>query len=1064
MTTNSAALASLSHVCGVELRFAELVQLKYVTVNEQKKNASIKKKCYLGVGKHALHLIRKDLSAVLPGGQLYYAHLEQVIEDVNTFTDLCIVLNENRPTEWDSTRIFFQTGHRPILLSFLKTTWCSDYMWRFAQVATFPHVKAELAECAHIPVLQSESNSNQKTPAQPRPKARAGKASKRRQLFVAPFAGFHEEMLGDYFFYLPDSFTHSRVNGNRTTYVNDLQRVTIEVFVHPKASLMEMAFHNKDLHVRWVALDYKSFLTSSTAGGSSTNMRGRHWQIFKSQVFLKKMDLSEDIAQFTGWELELECKSTGEYISAVFLRRQFLPPLLDTAQDVAIILRHMKLTNEKPFGLMEPQEIQTTLSSWVHMAANSFSPLMTQLTSDALLEESEAQVTSLTDFIYRDVVQAKMNALLYSEEAFHWLLTRYKLAPGYVPFRTGGPADEGTGSVVLTLEEEGKRFLKGVLKVLNDENALKNPEVLREIGDHIPTVQDPFFVAQDLYRMARFRTGVVSADQTSGSGDARRNAWLERVSKYFCYQINHCCGARSEKFNLAVLVDSCINGHLQADARRKILRVVQFLLHLRPRNYAKPFSESGALLMPLKDMDAVTTSDGDGMGSSIPQGYTFNQTVMQVLVESLFLYQEVCQKNDADYAELLKKMLCHRMISLQLKATICRQIIDSCALAAADEQQPGEGGGGGLAMPEAGGGDKDEGDDEEQHHSANSGTFRMTQAFLREIVPSLIDIMKDPDNTFLQALATAALVNLSNAFSFIKNMLIFDLDTQNSTSAEGGGGQANQSSVLFLLENNLFRRKDDHVVEYTLLLLVNLTTTAKLREVILKQQTLLPELVDTLLTHYATPFSSYKLLIPLNAILGQLANDDDIRAHMQEVFGMSILDCCLFMFDAVSGQKPFETSNQNLPLEDFQFSAKVVAPLKSKLYFVLKQLCVNSSKNKATVGSRTLEGLCLEFRQIYEVYNDLELNNTPLGRLWSSSSATPGGPPSTSTLLDMFINLATLLTLLAIHKRNLRTMIDSCGLLEFLNTKKIATHTEVIVEKITNLRLSISAGIDTEPG
>ena len=31
------------------------------------------------------------------GGRIYFAHVDKVIEDVSTYTDLCIVLGDNRP-------------------------------------------------------------------------------------------------------------------------------------------------------------------------------------------------------------------------------------------------------------------------------------------------------------------------------------------------------------------------------------------------------------------------------------------------------------------------------------------------------------------------------------------------------------------------------------------------------------------------------------------------------------------------------------------------------------------------------------------------------------------------------------------------------------------------------------------------------------------------------------------------------------------------------------------------------------------------------------------------------
>lgn len=450
-----------------------------------------------------------------------------------------------------------------------------------------------------------------------------------------PFAGFHQRVIGEYYFFLPDAFQTAEqmtALGDRVTYVNEKQKVKIEVFLHARESLLERKQH----HIRWVALEYKSFLTSKkqSGGAATANQRGLNWQLFASRSFDKKCDLSEDIAEYTGWELELECKTTGEYISAIFLRRQYLPPLLDNLQDIVIVLRHMRLTNEKPFGLMEPHEIRDTLSSWTHCVANTFSPIVTQLTAESLLAEeaggdgagvggvggggggstTSGGIPGL--FIYRDMIQAKLNALLYTEEAYHWLDTRLKLRPCLLPNFTlvggdGARSDDDFGDgPKLTLLEEGKRFCKAILKLMNDENVLRNGEILREIGDHIPTAQDPTIVAAELFSLVRF-TEVGGAGASNGNNkDARRNAWLERIAKFFVYCLNHVCGG-FEKFNLHVLVDCCFPGAnvspLSPDARRKMQKVLQFLLHVRARDYSLPFSDSGALLIPLKNLDASTS-------------------------------------------------------------------------------------------------------------------------------------------------------------------------------------------------------------------------------------------------------------------------------------------------------------------------------------------------------------------------------------------------------------------------------------------------------------------------
>ena len=75
---------------------------------------SIKRK--LIPGKHAVFFVKRDLSSLLKGGQIFFAHVEKVLEDENSFTDVCLILNDNRPPDWESEKLFIVALHRDKML------------------------------------------------------------------------------------------------------------------------------------------------------------------------------------------------------------------------------------------------------------------------------------------------------------------------------------------------------------------------------------------------------------------------------------------------------------------------------------------------------------------------------------------------------------------------------------------------------------------------------------------------------------------------------------------------------------------------------------------------------------------------------------------------------------------------------------------------------------------------------------------------------------------------------------------------------------------------------------
>lgn len=58
-------------------------------------------------------------------------------------------------------------------------------------------------------------------------------------------------------------------------------------------------------------------------------------------------------------------------------------------------------------------------------------------------------------------------------------------------------------------------------------------------------------------------------------------------------------------------------------------------------------------------------------------GYTFNQRVMQILLETHFLFRKICLAQETEYAQVLDQLLFSRTVYVSLKAAILRQIINA---------------------------------------------------------------------------------------------------------------------------------------------------------------------------------------------------------------------------------------------------------------------------------------------------------------------------------------------------------------------------------------------------
>ena len=323
--------------------------------------------------------------------------------------------------------------------------------------------------------------------------------------------------------------------------------------------------------------------------------------------------------------------------------------------------------------------------------------------------------------------------------------------------------------------------------------------------------------------------------------------------------------------------------------------------------------------------------------------------VMQILIETQFLFQRICLAQDTDYAAVLNQLLFARHVSLSIKASICRQII-TCA-------QQGDAG------------------------AADNKRLKITKGFVRHILPSLVQVMENPQNTFLQALATAAVDNLAHRYDYIKSMLFKDVLQGNTAhdrmhdpeEEEHHHAEHKKTSIISVLYQNLASRIDDDLCEYTLDLLVALTKLAHLRKIIFKHKALLRSFFQLLSGFYSKPLHYRKLLVPLCSVLGQLCNDDELRVYIAEVYGIACIECLLYIYMAGAYAKPYsvvtdsgieQVLRHELPVEQ----AILYVPLRSKVLFCMKQLAVNNPKVKTDIGPRVLSPVTEELFQAFDVF------------------------------------------------------------------------------------------------
>lgn len=435
MSTDVPTLTALATKTGASLRYFELVLIAF---SGQSKN------CYLCVGHHALYLLsgvsatKHTAFELINGGEIFYAHVSALVEDSQGTSDLLLQLNDNRPPAWESERLFVVSETRHRLVEHITVAWQTDRMWRFDHAEKFPCTKRPLRTKPEEDLLS-----------------------------VAPFRGCYQATHEGYTFFLRDTLkpTEHGVRAFEGGFSDESRGVKLVVRVSEPMTMETLEAKGMD-HVRWAA----SELVEAVDFGK------KEAAIFRTASYLRRMNLANDLACWTAWEVGLQTDS--QQVVVMLLRRQYMPPLLDSAQDIALTLRR-----STPRTAAEESGYEVLAEA--RLIADSVAPVMSNCT--------------VNQTIYRDLIKVKLDTLHVSVDAMKWIKNMTGMSP-------------------VQHEEEARKFLKGLLQIMQDENVLTNADLIHEVGTDIVAEAEPASVYRHM--IASYK----------GDDDFARNAWAARIA------------------------------------------------------------------------------------------------------------------------------------------------------------------------------------------------------------------------------------------------------------------------------------------------------------------------------------------------------------------------------------------------------------------------------------------------------------------------------------------------------------------------------------------------------
>ncbi|OII75214.1 hypothetical protein cand_003690 [Cryptosporidium andersoni] len=671
--SNSLTCHAISIICGEEIRYFELSEVIYV---------NRMKKLYVCVGLHSLIFVKRDLRKVITRGSILYADIEGIYEDINKNTQL-IIFFDNKNNNWIDNKISFACLNRYILCNFLEVAWTTDYIFRTGKYFNLPRYEIDLGaldsdrrvnkkkkkyiklKVKERFMLLWDSNRGGINNSRRRSKRVVGKideetrteleklVSKNKSIVssipqypeIKEFNGYRRYEYEGYFFFARKGFENkaTQIYYSHTGSYVSFNGVEITIYIYPSLSLHNKKpgitnlrnnkAANKSLpnatstvgSLQNVALEYIRFLLSSSID--------RRYIVYKNNYYSKKMNLSDDISTWIGWEIYL--KTSKKAIACILLRRSYIPPTLDSYQDIAVIYS-CYYNDMKKYNITDRDLLRECRQS-----ADTFSPISQHHTW------------------YLEIVQSQLDTLLYDESSYLWIGSHMKLYPIF--------------------RESAKHFLKSILLMLKNANTLVDMELLDDINHLdrsgsskydlnsydideskglLETFEDPLkFINETLVNLPGI--DVFSKDESE-----RRKLHLfeVRFARYLSFCIDG--GLLGTRFVLEDLVAAV--GLAEPKIDIKLRQVLDYLLHVRSKNIDEPYKQI-SLVKLLEDPSFV-------------RNYYFIPSVMARFVSSGYCARLVPAGNEILYVEFLANLLVLPMESSfgsksQLRIVILQQIL-----------------------------------------------------------------------------------------------------------------------------------------------------------------------------------------------------------------------------------------------------------------------------------------------------------------------------------------------------------------------------------------------------
>ncbi|WBY61116.1 Nd9 protein [Plasmodium yoelii yoelii] len=422
-----------------------------------------------------------------------------------------------------------------------------------------------------------------------------------------------------------------------------------------------------------------------------TNSEKSHL-VLKKNFYYKKMNLSDDIAKWSGYEIFLKTE-THTIISIIFRRscnyKKKVP------QNIMNVLMHELLTYEpltcEPLTyyfhlqidifLVIPPLLDKRQDIYITFKISYQSQKDYNVTDKILYDELYMVANSITsndinNIYYVNLIQAQLNSLIYNAEIYHHIETIIKIKPVYFDY-----VKMFLKYMLVTLKEGGVYISSGSTKFKQEKTEIQmliyfmhSLIIYTFLFTHIFTLDIMDFLEEEikierdfsyLLNLILSQIPGINLIDTHISEKKKINRILHRLSDYIIYCLD--TGFMSHKYNIT----DFINGALKIDSERRedVNYILNFFLHLRETDYGKEYEKECLKMLEIE-------KDGDMKINKLlsSKKYTINDFFLFYLHQSGYINKYYKYKNDNDYKKIVSYILRYG-VDLKIKKSVCKNLL-----------------------------------------------------------------------------------------------------------------------------------------------------------------------------------------------------------------------------------------------------------------------------------------------------------------------------------------------------------------------------------------------------